>query len=153
MSAGKRSIWALAMAAFLTMTSGCATTNLRLVEDEMARPGTGLHEESGQQINGYVLGNGTIEAYKGYARLACSDSLEFWRKDQEYDHDDDMLRSYRVIPGPVFPVAEVDSLDVVAYEMTPGAIVLGVAAVGVVALIVVGMSMNPIKFGPMFGDQ
>ncbi len=69
MSAGKRFIWALAMAAFLTMTSGCATTNLRLVEDEMARPGTGLYEDSGQQINGYVLSNGTKEEYKGYARF------------------------------------------------------------------------------------
>ena len=93
-----------------------------------------------------------IEEYKGYARLASSDSLEFWRIGQVYESNFDDPSPNSVIPGPVFPVAEVDSLDVVTYEVTPGAIVLVVVTVGLVALVVVGMSVN-VKTGPIFGNS
>ena len=54
MAIGRRFIWILTMVAFLVVTSGCARTSLRRVEDEIARGGSGVHKEKGQSIDGYL---------------------------------------------------------------------------------------------------
>jgi len=91
------------MAAFLIMTSGCASSHWRNIEDEMERDGTGLLDVSGQKVDGFKLQGGEPIRYKGRARIVDQDSLSLWTKDAEY----------KVMLGPVYSLAAVDRLDVV----------------------------------------
>lgn len=99
----RRIFWLLTMASFLVLTSGCASSNWRDIEDEIQRDGTGLHQESGQKVDGYKLKYEDPVRYKGFARVVDQDSLSLWTK----DHD------YNVILGPVFSLVDIDRLDVV----------------------------------------
>ena len=120
---------------------------MRLVEEEIMRDGSGLHEVSGQEIAGYVLSAGTKKQYKGYARIADEDSLAFWTRKNVRRSYTKTMGPTSVIPGPTFHVGEVDSLAVVTYGMTPGAVVLILVGVGGIALAAVAISMQDINFG------
>ena len=123
-----RSIWTRALTIVLITTSGCAgSSSMRLVEDEINREGTGLHQDFGQNICSYVLKDGTKEEYKGCARIAGGDSLSFWRVNQA-------TRKYTNTPGPssVSPTGAV-------------LLVLGVGAT--VALIFAAVSLQNMPLG------
>lgn len=127
MTSGRRLIWILTLAAFLIMTSGCASSHWRNIEDEIQRDGTGLHEASGQKVEGFQLQDSEPSNYKGWARIVDQDSLSLWTKDSDY----------KVILGPVYSMDTVDRLDVVQtstsktvfYVVGLVALAFGVAAV------------------------
>ena len=112
MTTGTRLFWILAMAAFLVMTSGCAQTSLRRVEEEIERNGTGIHKEKGQKVEGYLLNDGTMEEYKGRVRLAEQDSLAFWSEGYSDEVSRQGVKKKIKIPGPVFALKAVKALDV-----------------------------------------
>ena len=112
----------LALATILAMVGGCAGVPLRPVDVELAREGTGLRDESGQRIAGYLLFDATEHEYKGQVRLVGSDSLAFWTK-QPAD-------------GPTLALTSVAALRVVdssggAGEVVVIALILGLAVVGI----------------------
>lgn len=141
MTSGKRFIWILTMAAFLVMTSGCASTNLRRIDEEITRNGTGIHKEEGQSIEGYLLQDGTREEYKGRVRLAERDTLIFWG--EEGTGEKTSQGEGMEMLGPVFPITAVKALDV--KEKRVGMTVLLVAGVIAVVGIVVMAVAYPKK--------
>jgi hypothetical protein len=78
MSIIRRTAWSLTLLAFVIMASGCSKHYVRTVDEELERDGSGLREESGLKIAGYVLSDGVEESYAGRVRLAGQDSLAFW---------------------------------------------------------------------------
>lgn len=136
MTSGKRVIWILTMVAFLVATSGCAGTSLRRVEDEIVRNGTGIHEEKGQSIDGYLLHDGTMAEYKGWVRLAAQDSLIFWSETEASVMRDPGGEGEEALAfGPVLPKSAVKALDV--KEKRVGRTVLLVAGI----IVVVGLAV------------
>jgi len=138
MPTGRRFIWILSMAAFLVVTSGCSTTNLKRIEEELARDGTGLHKEGGQAVEGYVLHDGTRAAFKGRARLADQDSLAFWKEDNSGEVGNQGTKKNIKVYGPVFALKAVRALDIkeTSVSGTPwlvAGIVAGIVIIAVVA--------------------
>jgi hypothetical protein len=138
MGFGKRFIWVLTIVSFLVVTSGCARTNLRSVEDEIARNGTGIHKEKGQSVRGYLLHDGTLEEYKGWARIAEQDSLEFWSEGYSDEVSHQGVKKKIKIPGPFFALSAIKVLDV--REARAGRSVLLVVGGFLLALIVFGLA-------------
>ena len=138
MTTGRRLSWLLTMVTFLVMTSGCARTSLRRVDEEINRNGTRIHKEEGQSIEGYLLQDGTREEYKGRVRLADQDSLIFWGEEEAGEMNSQGEGEENL--GPVFPKTAVKALDV--KEKRVGMTVLLVAGVIVVVGIVVVMAVG-----------
>ena len=126
----KRFFWILSMASFLVMTSGCASSHWREIEDEIQRDGTGLHEASGQKIDGFQLEGEDPTEYKGWARIVDGDSLSLWTEE-----------AYRVGRGPGFSLAVVDRLDFVQ-SSTGKTVFRGVGLVALVVGVAVASYMN-----------
>ena len=127
-NSGHRVIWVLTLVPFLALTNGCASNHWRNIEDEMEREGTGLHDTSGQKIDGFQLKGEEPSKYKGWARIANQDSLTLWSEDIFYD----------MKPGPVYSLATVHRLDVLqpdTKKTTFYVIGLVVLALGVAAVI------------------
>ena len=103
MTTRRRIFWLLSMGAFLVVTSGCASSHWRNIEDEIQRKGTGLKKETGQKVDGFQLQGSEPSKYKGWARIVDQDSLSLWTKDTDY----------KVMLGPVYSMDTVDRLDVV----------------------------------------
>ena len=143
MTARKRVLWVTSLVAFLFMTTGCANTTLRLVDEEIARPNTDIHKESGQKIEGYLLHDGTREDFKGRVRLAQSDSLVFWSVkatsgDGEFEDLDPLgdgsgspAAEMVIEAGPTFAISAVKALDI--YDNHTG----GTVSILVVSTVVV----------------
>jgi len=112
MPLSQRVLWTFTSLAFLVMTSGCATSNLRLVEEELARSGTGIRMDKGQEIDGYLLYDGTMADYKGRVRLAGQDSLSFWGEEYVGERSGSSDREKITVPGPTYSLATVKALDV-----------------------------------------
>jgi hypothetical protein len=129
------------------MTTGCARTSLRSVEYEIAREGTGIHKERGQSIRGYHLHDGTSEKYQGWVRLVEQDSLEFWSEGYSDEISHRGIKKKTRIPGPVFPLAAVRSLDVRETRATRTALL--VAAGVVVVIVVIGLATMDTMSGSM----
>lgn len=104
--------WILTLFTFLVMTSGCARTSLRRVEDEIARNGTGIHKEKGQKVEGYLLNDGTMSEYKGWVRIAEQDSLAFWSEGYSDEVSSRGTKKKIKVSGPVFALKAVKALDV-----------------------------------------
>lgn len=141
----QRLVWLMTMGIFLLVTSGCATTNLRKLDEEMARNGTGIHKESGQNIEGYMLVDGTWEEYKGWVRAAGQDSLKFWSQRAIGEPDDDGYQETVREWGPVLARTTVAALDV--HSANAAATVLLVVFGGLVAIAVIGLAtMDDMEF-------
>lgn len=130
----------MSLFAFFLMSTGCSTTTLRLVEEEISRDGTQIHDDSGQKIEGYLLHDGTVEEFKGRVRVVETDSLYFWSKSSpivtnEYDtefpfEDSEPSKEKEPVIEKVFTIdlSTVKALDV--YQSNPGGtvgLVLGLA--------------------------
>ena len=102
------------MTCFVTATCGCTITNLRLVEEELERGGTGLHEESGQSISGYLLRDGTLEKYNGKVRVAGQDSLVFWSSDVVRQSESDDRTNQELDPRLEYAILDVKALKIVS---------------------------------------
>jgi len=129
MTSGRRFIWILTMAAFLAMTSGCARTSLRYVEDEIARDGTGIHKEKGQSVRGYVLHDGTREDYQGWVGISRQDSLAFWSESYSDEMGHQGVKKKIKVPGPVYELTAVKALEVVENDFFGLKIVGGILTI------------------------
>jgi len=134
-------MWILTLVAFLIMVSGCATTNMRLVEDELARSGTGLLKKEGQSIDGYILRDGTKVDYKGLVRLADQDTLRFWNEKMvsevmedrsNVEGDTQMIKVLE--DGPIFVREAVKALDVREAKVGATVLLVVVSVVGFIAV-------------------
>jgi len=136
----RQRIWILFMLSFLSAFFGCATSNLRSVNQELGPIEHCLSDDAGCRITGYVLSNGDRVDYNGWARIAGPDSIEFW---SEYTVDD-MSESGSVetirVDGPTFALASVRVLDVVVGSAgKTGLAIIGVL-VGLVVLMAIAYS-------------
>ena len=138
MHLGYRLIWVLTLCTFLVMSSGCATSNLRLVDEELARTGTGLHKEKGQSIDGYLLHDGTMAEYKGRVRLADQDSLAFGSESYSDEVMSEETKKKIKVPGPVFALKAVKALEVTEAR-TAGTVLLVVTGI-IVVVVVYGLA-------------
>ena len=147
MTAAHRAIRFAGMLVLLIVVTGCATSDLRLVQEELDRPYTDIRKESGQSIEGYLLHDGTREHFRGRVRLVETDSLAFWVEAKEevpgMDSGSDILgdeESYSTTRtvlerGPTFPIDAVKALDI--YEARTGGSVALVTVSLVAALVAV----------------
>lgn len=126
MATGRRIIWILTLVTFLVVTSGCARTSLRSVEDEIARGGTGIHKEKGQSVRGYLLDDDTMVEYKGRVRIIEQDSLAFWSEGYSEEVSHQGVKKKIKIPGPVFAISVVKALNVMEAR-TGRSVLLGFA--------------------------
>lgn len=145
MTAAHRAIRLAGMLVLLIVVTGCATSDLRLVQEELDRPYTDIRKESGQSIEGYLLHDGTREHFRGRVRLVEPDSLAFWVEAKEEalgsDPGSDLLgeeeayRKTRTVleRGPTFPIEAVKALDI--YESRAGGSV-ALVTVSLVAVLV-----------------
>ena len=138
MATGGRLFWILTMGAFLVMSSGCARTSLRRVEDEIARGGSGIHKEKGQGIDGYLLHDGTMTEYKGWVRLVEQDSLAFWSEGYSDEVSRQGTKKKIKVSGPVFELKAVKAIDV-RETRAAGTALLIIAGV-VVVIVVSGLA-------------
>ena len=146
MTKGRRFIWVLTLLAFIVLSSGCAGTSLRPVEDEIARKGTGINKEKGQSVRGYLLDDDTMIEYKGKVRITGQDSLAFWSKGYSDEVSFRGAKKEIKIPGPVFPISSIKSLDV--WESNS----LGSALLVFAAIIVVDILIFVAQGGDVWED-
>ncbi len=138
MSSVLRVVWIVTLVAFLAMTCGCSRHVVRTVDDELARDGTGIYDEGGQAIDGYILAGGAEEAFSGRVRIAEQDSLVFWtEQDNVFDDGDGVVRTVKV-PGPVVARLAVEALKLTETKTAESVLLIvgGVVLfVGVVAVL------------------
>jgi hypothetical protein len=132
---GKRYFWILTLVAFSVMTSGCSRRTLRLVDDELARDGSGLHQGKGQAIEGYLLNDGVRKQYKGRVRLADQDSLKFWSEVVSDQVGHQGTREKIQVPGPVYALAAVKALDMKETSIGKTSLLVAVVIAGAVLIL------------------
>jgi hypothetical protein len=118
MTPEKRYFWILTLFTFLVMTSGCARTIQRYVEDEIVREGTGIYTEKGQSVRGYLLQDGTWEDYQGWVRVSSQDSLAFWSESDSEEMGHQGVKKKIKVSGPVYALTAVKALELVEYDHT-----------------------------------
>jgi len=145
MTTSRRIVWILTLAAFLTMTCGCARTSLRRVEEEMARTGTGLQKDKGQKIDGYLLHDGTMKEYDGRVRLVEQDSLAFWSEEKSDEVTRQGVKKKIKVPGPTYALQAVKALEV---RETRAAGTVALVVMGVLVVIVIAglATMDSMEF-------
>lgn len=146
MRLGRRIIWVIALLTFFNAICGCTTRSLKPIRDEIERPGTGLFDDSGQRVNGYMLSNGDRTSYKGWARVSSQDSLEFWHNESVYEPDNKGVRKTVRVKGPAFLLVSVKALDV--QVASPGktiGLLLGILG-GLVGAFFISYAANPPEY-------
>jgi len=124
------------MVAFFITTSGCSRRTLRLVDNELARDGSGLRQEEGQAIEGYLLHDGVRKHYKGRVRLADQDSLQFWSEGVSDMVGHQGGKETIQVSGPVYALAAVKAFDM--KETSIGRTSLLVAGIIAGAVVILG---------------
>ncbi len=109
----RRFFWLLTLVAFLITANGCSTSRWYPIKQELNRADSGLHQESGQSIVGYVLLDGYQAEYKGKVRLAAQDSLVFWEMQYVVENPESRTRVKTRVAGPTFSVDAVNALKIV----------------------------------------
>ena len=79
MSNWRKAIWLFAMFSLLVMTGACSRQVVRPVSEELARDGTRIRTDEGQEISGYQLVDRDVTKLDGAVRLVEPDSLAFIR--------------------------------------------------------------------------
>jgi len=74
-----RTFWLFTLVAFLGMTAACSRQVVRPVSEELARDGTAIRKEEGQDISGYQLVDQQVAKFDGNVRYVEPDSLAFTR--------------------------------------------------------------------------
>ena len=139
---GRKSFCLVALASYLVLTTGCGGTHLRPIDEEIARGGTGLRDDTGQRIDGYVLSDGVAHEYDGRVRLAGSDSLAFWTEAASGEANLSGSRARVPVPGPVLPLAMVEALQVVESGNTFLIVGIGLVVVAAATYAIAVSSMD-----------
>ena len=134
------------MLAFLISTSGCTTSNLTPIKDEVDRAGTGLNEETGQSIDGYLLVDGTRGEFNGWARIVEPDSIKFWGQKIESDPFDPIESTTIEVPGYIHSLDAVKALDVVTTNSGKSVAFAFGIVLGILGLLAIGMAASEWNF-------